>query len=317
MKVGSFVFATDQGLGYLAKSFYDNDVVTDVIMVQHGSRENHVDWYPGATILPASKLKIMHAKEFVREMDVMFFFETPFDWNILEFCREVGTKTVLMPMHECTPKILPQTPDVFLCPSALELGLFGGSFIPVPVGVPWSERRVAKRFVHNAGNGGLLGRNGTDVVVKAMEYIESDAEIVIRSQEKIVGLDQEPEHVPADQLYDGDVFLFPEKFDGLSLPLQEAFASGMLVMALDRYPVNTWLPRGPLLQVERYESNSIAKGFYEFDEAIVSPKNVARWIDSWYGQEIGDFSMMGKWWGQQNSWVELRPKYIEFLEAIE
>jgi len=317
MKVGSFVFATDQGLGYLAKSFYDNQVVTDVIVVRHGSRENHLEWYPGATYLSAPKLLGEYAKSFIRDMDVMLFFETPFDWNVLEFCREVGTKTVLMPMHECMPKVLPQKPDVFLCPSALELDLFGGSFIPVPVDVPWTARSEAKRFIHNAGNGGLLGRNGTRTLVDALPYIKSDAEVIIRSQERIPGLDQAPIHVPDDQLYDGDVFIFPERFNGLSLPLQEAFASGMLVMALDRFPINTWLPRGPLLPVETYKVNRISPGCFDFDEAIVTPQNVAAWIDSWYGQDISNFSMMGKYWGQQHSWAELKPLYTEFLEAIE
>ncbi len=164
MKVGSLVFATDQGLGYLAKDFYDNGILSDVIMIQHGRRTNHTEWYPNSTLVPHRQISGEYVKKFIRDMDVMLFFETPFDWNLLDYCKLVGTTSVLMPMHECTPDPLPSEPDYFLYPSLLEKRIWGedrGQFISVPVSVPWTRRLTAKTFVHNAGNGGLLGRNGT------------------------------------------------------------------------------------------------------------------------------------------------------------
>ena len=60
------------------------------------------------------------------------------------------------------------------------------------------------------------------------------------------------------RLFDvGDVFLFPDKFNGLSLPLQEAYASGMAVMSTGRYPASQWLPNDPMIPVDGYETRKV------------------------------------------------------------
>ena len=56
------------------------------------------------------------------------------------------------------------------------------------------------------------------------------------------------------------MFVFPEKFNGLSLPLQEARAAGMLVLATDRFPMNTWLPREMKAGCVRCGSQSLRLG---------------------------------------------------------
>src|SRR5262245_44007626 len=120
MKVGSLVFATDQGLGYLAKDFFDNGVVTDAMMVAHGRREEHPEWFPGCGRLGSLSDK-HRTREFCRHQDLMLFFETPFDWELISFCREEKIPTVIMPMHECMPAQIPAQPDLWLCPSELDL----------------------------------------------------------------------------------------------------------------------------------------------------------------------------------------------------
>jgi glycosyltransferase involved in cell wall biosynthesis len=315
MKVGSLVFCTAQGLGYLAKSFYDAGVVTSVLVVRHGRRPEHPEWFPDARYV--NNLRSLDAvqdmRDFCLRQDVMLFFETPFDWSLLPFCRANGVAAVLMPMHECSPDPLPETPDAPRFPQ-------------------WRRRGRAEVFVHNSGWGGLKGRNGTGTVLEAWQYVRSGARLVVRTQDERTlgfgaaagwrkGTGQRVRVVhgtlPREQLYDeGDVFLFPERFNGLSLPLQEAYAAGMLVMATDRHPVNTWLPHGPLIPAEGFVPSSVSPRFRQFREAVVRPSAVAKAVDEWYGKDVGDYSEQGREWAEKHSWAKLGPRYLDFLSKV-
>lgn len=376
MKVGTLCFATDSGLGILAKAFYDHGIVTHPMVVRHGRHETHDHWYPGAPQL--SDLRdVDRVKEFCRGVDLMLFFETPYIYELIPFCRSVGVKTIVSVMHECThQRLLAAPPDLWLCPSQLDLDVFTkgapnrtpffwpqtgrddqglACFAPVPVDVPWRQRTKAEVFVHNAGWGGLKGRNGTKELLDAIKLVKSDARFIVRSQKSLLigGYDID---AIADRMVsavhgttvsglelwgDGDVFVFPERFNGLSLPLQEARASGMLVMATDRFPMNTWLPNkvklrlkdqpmtraespagmggdyaNPMILPDDFRRNRIGAPYLEFDEAIVNPKDIAEKIDEWYGRDITEYSLSGRQWAEDNSWAVLGPQYKKLLEEL-
>lgn len=328
MRCGTLCYATDSGLGILAKAFVDNGVVTDALVVRHGHHTTHDGWYPESsqlTDLRNNRQREM-AKAFCLSVDVMLFFETPFLWELIPFCRDNGIRTVLMPMHECMPQELPYQPDRFICPSLLDLRCFPDRsvFIPVPVDVPWRLRTKAEVFVHNAGHGGLRGRNGTVELLEALPLLRSPAKIIIRSQSDLKrknvfnrgpGL-VELQHgtKPYSELWnEADVFVFSEKFNGLSLPLQEARAAGMLVMATDRFPMNEWLPREPLIPVSETHVSRVGPAYREFDEAVIDPVDIADKIDSWYGRDISDYSQTGKAWAESMSWANLKARYLEAL----
>lgn len=308
--IGAVVLATDQGLGYLAKSFYDNGIINTVYVHPHSSRTNHYGWYPNRVETPEALLNC----------DVIIFFEEAFHWKLIPEARKRGVKTVLMPMYECTRSPLPYHPDIIITTSDLDQKYYPeGIRINVPVSVPWKLREKAVHFVHNAGNGGLGGRNGTRELIEAMKHVKSPIRLTIRSQSPTV-TSSDPRievvqgTVPFNELWSmGDVFVFPEKFNGLSLPLQEAFASGMLVMCGDRFPMNTWLPKEPLIPVSKYVRESIA---VEFDSAVLSPLDIAKTIDKWYNSDITEYSYRGKRWAEANSWDVLKNKYLNIICEI-
>lgn len=308
-KVGSIVLATDQGLGYLAKDFFDNGIINKVLIHEHSSRKNHRDWYP--------REAVVSSREELLECDSLIFFEEVWDWKIIPEARKKGIRTTLIPMYECTRSPLPYYPDQIIVPSLLDKEYYPDSvFVPIPVNVPWTLKKDAGIFVHNAGNGGLGGRNGTKELIEALPLIKSTIRLIIRSQVPLPEIKDERVTViigtvPNNQLYEeGDVFIFPEKFNGLSLPLQEAFASGMVVMCGDRFPMNTWLPREPLIPVSGYKRERIS---VEFNSAVISPKDIANTIDSWYCKDITELSLQGKEWAQKNSWEVLGPVYKKLI----
>lgn len=297
--IGSIVLATDQGLGYLAKDFYDNGIVNLVSIHRHSVRQNHYEWYPNH----------VSKEELLEKCDTLLFFETVFDWTLFLKAREKGIKTIIMVMYECSR--LPYLPDEIWSPSLLDQQYYPGSkLVQVPVNVPWKLRKKAKVFVHNAGNGGLGGRNGTKELLEAMEYVKSPIKLIVRSQVDIpipkyiydLKKDIEIRIGTFDDVWsEGDVFVFPEKFNGLSLPIQEAFASGMLVMASKRFPNTEYLPNEPLIPVDGYHTESIA---VEFECAELSPETIAAHIDEWYNKDIEEYSLLGKEYNERNSWKE-------------
>lgn len=311
MTVGSIVLSTDQGLGYLAKDFFDNGIINKVFIHEHTTRTNHREWYPPESVLGS-------IDELIEACDTILCFETPFDWKVYEKAKAKGKKTVLIPMYECTADPLPCLPDLILSPSRLDLDYYAGStLVTIPVSVSPILRSNARVFVHNAGNGGLGGRNGTAELIEAWQYVKSDATLLIRSQVPLEIKEKDPRvlvhvgNLPAEELYAyGDVFIFPERFNGLSLPLQEAYASGMLVMCGDRYPMNTWLPTDPMIPVDHYSKERI---YREFDVAHYNPLDIARKVDLWYDKDIESYSRGGIEWGVKNSWKNLKPIYKKLL----
>lgn len=323
MRVGTLCYATDQGLGVLAKSFHSAGIVTDPAVLIHPHRKTRTEWYPGARsgrLTSASKL----GRDLAERVDVMLFFETPFEWSLIPHCRERGVKTVLMVMHECMPKRLPYQPDAILCPSLLDLRCYPeGTFLPVPVAVPWKQRERAHVYVHNAGNLGLCKRNGTGELIDAMRYVKSPLKLILRTQKPLPWNVDDPRievrtgSAPYDSLFtEGDVFVFPEKFNGLSLPLQEARAAGMLVMSTRRYPMTEWLPTEPLIPIDEEVPGCVANSCRAIDVALLDPVAIAAKMDEYYGADIAEYSLAGRAWAEANSWDVLGPRYVQYLENV-
>jgi hypothetical protein len=302
---GAVVFAVESGLGRQAKQFYDHGIFDVALIQKHSSYVEHPEWY---------KQRAKNYDELLEKCSEIWFFETPFDWSYIIKARNKSVKTVLVAMYECTQSPLPYFPDVILGGSVLETEFFNAKHInvPVPDEVKWKQRKKAEIFVHNAGHGGLHGRNGTQELVKAMEFVKSPIELLIRTQYDNVKTNDprikvQVGDLPYEELFSvGDVFIYPDKFGGSCLPLQEAFASGMMTMASNRHPSNLWLPTEPLIPIKGYEKKRI---YREFDAAIVDPVDIAKNIDYWYGKDISKFSKQGKEWGKLNSWGNLKKQY--------
>jgi|TARA_B100000085_G_C18525059_1_gene505431 hypothetical protein len=331
-RTGSIVFATKSGLGILAKNLYESKIIDKVFIAGHPKFESHPEWYDRKDV-------VLSEKELIDSVDTLFILEAPlpdpFDWSIVELAQSMGKRVVLMPMYESTPRSHLVFMDKIICPSLLDLEYYedyDSCFIPVPspTDVEWKLRERANVFVHNVGHGGIYSRNGTAEIIKALPLIKSqDIKIIIRVQPDANPdiaqlLDSisdhrvsiEKRHVPFKELWStGDVFLFPEKFNGLSLPLQEAHAAGMLVMAGDRSPVNTWLPKEPLIPVSGYFNTELPWIGIKVRNAIMSPEDIAKTIDQWAGKDISEYSKIGQSWASQNTGDLLREKYLEQLHV--
>lgn len=355
MTVGTVCYATEQGLGYLAKSFYDAGMIDLVLIFRHphGDRPTRREWYPeGTPVLQYRPFVGPAVDAFLDAVDVVLFFETPFDWSFLGRCRERGVKTVLIPMYEWFPesKVGKRAFDQMIFPSSLDEEYFREEYptartIPIPVENDVLRlarvRTTATTFVHNAGNIGSRNHKGTEEVLRAIPLVKNpDARFVVRSQngtgllslirsmtvpdqDRIAEMKDEGrvrfvfDPVPRHELFaEGDVYLAPEKYNGLSLPLQEAYASGMPVIATRRKPMTDWLPNELLVESECTRKVRVAPGHLVIDECVVHPAEVAAKIDWMAGGNIERRSVEGCAWGRAHSWDMLRPFYVEALAEV-
>lgn len=335
-----------QGLGWLAKRFYDAGVVTDPVIYRHShpSRKSEPIWYPPDTpvIYPHQHRgfsNLQWVRDKLKDVQVLLAFETFFDWNVVNVCRDLGVKTVLCPMYEWTPRVWPAKPDYILAPSLLDYDYFKDEFpehiqfIPIPVETgTWQLRKRAEVFLHNAGNVGHREHKGTRQLVEAIPLVKSPARFVLKAQdrgamESILRDALKGENYPNvtvnyvdepwERMWDGcDIYVAPEKLNGLSLPLAESYAAGLPVITTDRYPANTWLPKEPLIQPASVHRACIGQNYREFDECVVEPADIAAKLDLWYGRDITAESEAAREWAERNSWAALKSRYVEFFDVV-
>lgn len=333
MRVGTFAYATRRGLGHLAHDFYTHGIITDILVVRHPGVPTVEEWYPNAPQTQLRHLDTRLMQDFAAQMDVMLWFETAFWMPILPFCRERGIKTFIAPMYECWQTSWPQ-PHQFLCPSLLDMEYFPRTaekesiFLPLPTEYPWRLRERAEHWCHRGGYLGLRGREGTTLLIEAMKHVRSPLRLSISVQENVSAehqrlcahdhrIDYTAATIPYEDLYAvGDVAVMPQRFNGVSLPMQEACAAGLCVMASDRFPANSWLPKEPLIPVAGYiEGSQIGGAYMKFREAVIQPEDIAETMDDWYGQDVSAFSLAGKAWAESHSWAALGPRWKAILEA--
>jgi len=314
---GSIVYANNSGLGTLAREFYDNNILDKVLVTTNNRYRDFYERFSGGRVYSKENLEWL-----LEGLDTLIFFETPFDDEIIPMAKKRGIKTILMPMYECT-RFEAYNPDLWLAVSNLdEQWLKERDLKYVRINVPvntkrvkWKLRETAQHFIHNAGHGGVGGRNGTQELIEAMKSVYSPIRLTINSQAN--DFDIKDDRITFkranylnywDMWHEGDVFIFPERFNGLSLPIQEAFASGMMIMCTNREPFNEWLPTDPMIDPIGHNIVRIAN---EVRAAIISPENIAKSIDLWADRSIKEFSLLGKEWAKENSWEKLGPKYKE------
>ena len=333
MKVGSIGYATESGLGLLIQDFYKNKVITDILVQSHNKFSNHFNWYPNAPIL-SSPVGHLDNKEkyivesFICDLDALFLFESYWHPEVIDLALQYKKPIILMPMYEWSPGPIPA--NLFITPSLLDHQYYEKLYpkarveqlnVPVNSNIVWRQRSHAHKFIHNAGNGSSNDRNGTLDLIRAMEYVRSPIKLEIRAQALTLpevfnsSISIINKTLPFDQLWSsGDVFIFVERFAGLSMPLQEAFASGMAIIAGDRFPLNKWLPTDFLVKPIGHETlsfNSLPTISSQYDV-----RQIAAMIDRVAVMDLTPCSFAGRVWALENSWDELRPRYLKLIESL-
>ncbi|HEV3003096.1 MAG TPA: hypothetical protein VGX78_01485 [Pirellulales bacterium] len=382
MKISAIVRADNGGLGTLSRMFADflpGGLQRTASIARHEGEAYH-GRFGTQNRAVTDGLTPELVEWLCRGSDVLLSFECWYGAEVPAKAHALGCKTVLVPMFECCPTCgsgLEET-DLAVCPSLLDFeemrddtpGLKGAvkTFLPIPSDtqrIAFRQRERAEVFGHHQGHGGIDGRNGTQPVLDAWQYVKSPARLVVKRQPSAAAV-----RVPADeritviesdvpdywQLWDetsdtthvtGDVFLHPHRWDGLSLPIQEACAAGLPVMTTRYWPFcdlgewwsgrvvsghepprptthpspstthpTGWLPpssQSLALGVERTCRRRICR---EFTAHETSPRAIAAAVDALYSRDIRRRSADVRATAELWSWKRLGPVWAQLFEDL-
>src|SRR3990172_4415649 len=173
LRIGLIARADNTGLGTQTWEFYRHMHPTKTLVVdisELNGMENFHERYPDGGIsygFPTDDV----VERFLKDLDVVFTCETPYNYKLFEWAPLVGVKTVLQPNWEFLDYHQQENlpfPDLFALPSQWHWeDFFYGKkmFLPVPVDrsrLPL--RKPAERarvFLHIAGRPAHEDRNGT------------------------------------------------------------------------------------------------------------------------------------------------------------
>lgn len=327
MKIGFIARGDNSGLGTLSWEFFNHLKPHKTLLVDPGNYKLFRERFPGAKQCPRGDMTMADMEWVLDGIDILLAIETPYRYTLFKMAKERGIKTVLIPMYECLPKHVPYEPDLYICPSELDYEFIGDkpkTLIPCPINttsLPYLHRKKAETFVFNNGHGGGGGRNGADVLFKAIDLVKSDARFIINSQVGLPHMERDNVEVVIgnyEEYFDiwgqGDVYVWPHKFDGLSLPVQEAVATGMPVLTTKFFPFTEWLPDEWLFEPSGVERKRIFH--VDIDVYDVDPQVLADKIDEWYGKDISADSVKAFEIAQERSWENLLPNYLKVFEDV-
>jgi len=340
MRIGLIARADHTGLGIQSLGFYRNIPCKALVIDFHRMGQPHsahilepdFSRFPNEQVFtwgtvhrPFGGIPPEIIENFVKDLDILFCMETPYDYEVFNICKRKKVKTVLQLNYEFLdyPSDLPY-PTLFAAPSLWNYDLIPNPkcYLPVPA-EPQPVMYSPNTFLHVAGRHAVHDRNGTQTLFDALNYVRNDITLIVRAQQDtlfvppnrrsnitmVVDTKNKKSHL---ENYTGGVLVMPRKYGGLCLPMNEAISFGMPVIATDISPNNTWLPREWLVEANHCGQLRGKKTVEMFEANPVK-----------LGQMIDDFCNMypraheiAKDLRDSISWERLKPRYLEVFNEL-
>jgi len=326
MRIGFIARIDRGGLAVESQEFVDHIKPDKIMAIKIGDMEQDEKMFDNAVIIDGVPCK-NDILSFIKDIDVLFSIETFYTPEMTRICRERGVKTILRINYEWFEDNMGK-PDLILTPTLWNWENIPDPkiYIPYPINrkvLPFKERKIAKRFIHIAGNMRAgYDRNGTLEFLKAIPMIKNqDIKIIIRSQvpfEKIK--DKRVKVITKDyknywEIWkdDVDVLVSPRKYAGQSLPLNEAMSRGVVPIMPKIPPQQAFLPDKLLIKVSSIDKIKVKQ---EIEIATILPIDIAKKIDELAMTDISEYSINCNEIAQNWSWENLLPKYKEIFKNI-
>lgn len=342
MNFGLIARADSRGLGIQTRAIHDHLNPAKTLVIDCPSAKPlpiRRDWYPNATWINGLP-KAHDFAYWLPGLDCVYTAETPYSHSLFEEAHRLGVKTVLHVNPEFLDHIrkpyLPK-PSVFACPTRWMFDRIPDPKIVLPMPVDTTKIRPhtadkATRFLHVVGRPAIHDRAGTADLLLALESVRADITVTITCQEPgyVASLiSAHGIHLPDNitlNIADGDidhhqdlytghhVLLAPRRFGGLSLPMQEACAAGMPVLATAISPNTDWLPPdwlAPAAHAGTFTAHtSIDLWTVDHHAYAIAVDHIAA-HPAYYRQSSERAAAIAK----GLSWTELRAEYRRLLSA--
>jgi glycosyltransferase involved in cell wall biosynthesis len=297
---------------------------TLVIVVPGSGFAAHVENYPDAVTVKLVNHTLDEAtvRDWWKDLDAVVSVETLYDWRLIEWAKADGVRTIIHGNPEFWIASNPQ-PDVWWWPTPWRLDhLPHGEVVPVPVCVRTDTSAPIDddylRLVHVAGNGAMGDRNGTGILLNSMRQVPRGAKLRVYHQTPVA----KSHHTSikmmgsaADRwsMYSGShALVLPRRYGGLCLPVQEAMASGLVVIMSDCAPNYIW----PIVPVSGDTGRTISMQTGPVETYDVYPNHLANAIKSLASNRdklAGTKARAGEW-AEANSWANLAQTYYDALD---
>jgi glycosyltransferase involved in cell wall biosynthesis len=182
-------------------------------------------------------------------------------------------------------------PKCIFIPWGTDISLFKPSDTPI--------KQNAVTFFHSAGYGGVNGRKGTDILVRAFQDVKGEAKLVIHSQvpvqkygrdiDQLIKNDERitfiEKTVSAPGLYHlGDIYVYPTKLEGIGLSVPEALSCGLPVITTDSAPMNEFVQQGLNGSLVSIAKSQTRRDNYYWPETIPDQEDLTKKMQQYVNQ---------------------------------
>ena len=329
LRIGLIVRTENCGLGTLSWEFANHLKPTKVLMLSNGVFQPFPDRYSqfDSKQTVVGKVTEQDMDWLVDGIDVLVGIETFYEYALIRKARAKGVKTALVTMFEMTESQPEEKPDLYICPSKLDYDVMPNPkvYLPIPFNTDrlvWRQRKTATTFVCRASHGGVNGRKGVGLLIEATKYLQRNVKIIISTWQNIRVYDPRVQVKLINYKnywqcwQEGDVVIHPQDYNGICLPVQEAFVSGLGVLTTDIYPFNEYLPKRLMYKHRGLYKTRASANLLEVDAAKIDARDIAAKIDEIAGTDITQESLAGKKYAEENSWKVLLPQYLKALTEL-
>lgn len=324
---------TDRGLGIQTLAMHENlqPDKTLVVVVPKSGFASHPENYPDS---PTVTLRIEHGlgvldeqtvRDWWADLDVVVSVETLYDWRLVEWAKADGVRTVVHGNPEFWKADNPQ-PDVWWWPTRWRLAsLPDGPVVPVPVDddIPFTaadpDTPGNLRALHIAGNGAMADRNGTLICFTAMRSVPTGVQLDVYTQAQTPVARNlrirtlQPVENRWTMYKNRHVLVIPRRYGGLCLPVNEAMASGLMVMMSDCIPNTQW----PILPLSSDPSKVVNMQTGPVQTFDVAPNLVANMLKHYAINRDGVriYQERSRAWADANRWSNLKQRYYDEITS--
>jgi glycosyltransferase involved in cell wall biosynthesis len=297
--------------------------------------------YPNADIIVKGwEPSIDQFENFLEGLDAVYTAETPYGWDLVRLAKQRGIRTYIAINPEfCQHLVIPTLikPTLLMNPTSWMHDRLPEpkqivAFPVAPERFPRKSRHPlafdkqipAKNFLHVIGRPAAYDRNGTLELLRALQYVKNPINLKLSCLQAGYVIDairpvEIPDHVkieidemqPHDywDIYaDQDVLIMPRRWGGMSLPIQEAMASGMPVIMSSSDVYSKQVSDDWVVQ-SHYTARFQART--SIDVFGVDVRELAECID-WFASDkeamLDGYSYACQW-SDLHSWQALKPLY--------
>jgi len=324
MKLGMIVRADfGRGLAHQTKSFFDNLVPDVTVLVDNTLIDTKNKWpqnfdaFPGSIHTQwrgyATPFLNPDALDALAECDVVYSAETFYDERLPSLVNTV--------LHVNPEFYRNDTPTQLWYPTVWRTkDLPPGPIVPTPI----DDDRIAKnvgesRILHVGGHRALGDRNGTNVVGGIIGAVQHPWRLTsqdgLRLNPRVFRYTEVMGRVEDHwELYEGcGILLYPRRYGGQSLQVNEAMARGLAVVMTDCEPnIETW----PIIPIPSKPSGFVNTPGGKLQMHLMLPAPAKDTLDAL----IRDPEMLERWqtrsvmWARDNSWSRWKPEIERLLK---